>query len=95
MIRALAEVERNIRNVAEEGSEDKMDEYSRILIEEYCMNHTSAKSRRLWKLVQKSYDLCAEYTDSDGIFIEKVIEQEEDSGLREAFKDLNDFMFGW
>lgn len=72
-----------------------MDEYSRILIEEYCMNHTSTKSKRLWKLVQKSYDLYAEYTDSDGIFIEKVIEQEEDNRLREALKDLSGFMFGW
>lgn len=27
-----------------------MDEYSRILIEEYCMNHNSEKSRRLFKL---------------------------------------------
>ena len=27
-----------------------MEEYSRILIEEYCMNHTSAKSIRLQKL---------------------------------------------
>lgn len=71
-----------------------MDEYSRILIEEYCMNHTSTKSKRLWKLVQKSYDLYAEYTDSDGIFIEKVIEQEEDNRLREALKDLSGFMFG-
>ena len=29
-----------------------MQEYSRILIEEYCMTHNSAKSRRLQKLVK-------------------------------------------
>ena len=29
-----------------------MDEYSRILIEQYCMDHSSAKSRRLQKLVE-------------------------------------------
>lgn len=73
---------------------DKMLEYSRILIEEYCMNHTSAKSKRLQKLVNKSYDLNAEYTDADGIFMEKIIEQEKDSKLKEAFQDLDDFMFG-
>ena len=73
---------------------DKMLEYSRILIEEYCMNHTSAKSKRLQKLVNKSYDLNAEYTDADGIFMEKIIEQEKDSKLKEAFQDLEDFMFG-
>ena len=72
-----------------------MQEYSRILIEEYCMNHTSAKSKRLQKLVNESYDLNAEYTDADGLFMEKIIEQEKDSKLKDAFKDLNDFMFGW
>ena len=72
-----------------------MKEYSRILIEEYCMNHTSAKSKRLQKLVNKSYDLYAEYTEADGLFMEKIIEQEKDSDLKDAFQDLDDFMFGW
>lgn len=72
-----------------------MDEYSRILIEEYCMRTDSAKSRRLEKLVRKSYDINAEYTDSDAAFIEKAIEQEEDDSLREALEDLKGFMFGW
>ena len=73
----------------------KLKEYSRILIEEYCMNHTSAKSRRLQKLVNRSYDLNAEYTDADGLFMEKIIEQEKDPKLKAAFQDLDDFMFGW
>ncbi len=72
-----------------------MDEYSRILIEEYCMKTNSAKSRRLEKLVRKSYDINAEYTDSDAAFIEKVIEQEEDDSLRAALRDLNGFIVGW
>lgn len=72
-----------------------MDEYSRILIEEYCMKTASTKSRRLEKLVRKSYDINAEYTDSDAAFIEKAIEQEEDDSFREALKDLNGFMYGW
>lgn len=59
------------------------------------MRTDSAKSRRLEKLVRKSYDINAEYTDSDAVFIEKAIEQEEDDSLREALKDLNGFMFGW
>lgn len=71
-----------------------MDEYSRILIEEYCMQTDSAKSRRLEKLVRKSYDINAEYADSDAVFIEKAIEQEEDDSLREALEDLNGLMFG-
>ena len=42
-----------------------MQEYSRSLIEEYCMEHNSAKSRRLQKLVRLSYDPSAEGTDAD------------------------------
>ena len=72
-----------------------MEEYSRILIEQYCWDHNSAKSRRLGKLVRKSYDMNAEYTDDDGIFMEKVIAQEKDERLQEAFQDLVDFMFGY
>ena len=37
------------------------------------MNHNSAKSKRLYNLVQKSYDINAEFTEGDGLFIEKVI----------------------
>ena len=36
-----------------------MQENSRIPIERYCMEHNSAKSRRLQKLVEMSYDLRA------------------------------------
>ena len=72
-----------------------MQEYSRILIERYCMEHNSAKSRRLQKLVEMSYDLSAVGTDSDAIFLEKVIEQGKDSELKEAFEDLDDYLFNW
>ncbi|MFR5243669.1 MAG: hypothetical protein ACLTFJ_02415 [Clostridium sp.] len=57
-----------------------MQEYSRILIERYCMEHNSAKSRRLQKLVEMSYDLSAVGTDSE---------------LKEAFEDLDDYLFNW
>ena len=67
-----------------------MQEYSRILIEEYCLKHNSAKSRRLRKLVEMSYDLAAEGTDADSIFLERAIEQEKDPALKEALQDLDD-----
>ena len=70
-----------------EGRRDKVDEYSRIIIEEYCMNHNSAKSKRLYKLVQKSYDINAEFAVGDGLLIEKVIAQEENHQLKKVFKD--------
>ncbi len=72
-----------------------MQEYSRILIEEYCMTHNSAKNRRLQKLVKMSYDLYAEGTEGDAIFLEKAIDQELDEELKEALQDLDDFLFGY
>ncbi len=72
-----------------------MNEYSRILIEEYCMLHNSAKSRRLSRLVEMSYDLSAEGSDDDAVFLEKTIRQEKDDELRQALQDLNDFLFGF
>ena len=59
------------------------------------MKHNSAKSRRIRKLVELSYDLAAEGTDSDAIFLEKAIAQEKDPELKEALQDLDDFLFGW
>ena len=70
-----------------------MPEYSRILIEEYCMKHNSKKSRYLQYLVELSYDVAAEVTDADGIFLERTIEQERDPELKEALQDLDRFLF--
>ena len=70
-----------------------MNEYSRILIEEYCMEHNSRKSRRLARLVDMSYDIEAVASDSDAVFLEAVIEQEQNPELKEALQDLSDFLF--
>lgn len=70
-----------------------MQEYSRILIEDYCMSHDSAKSRRLEKLVKMSYDMYAESTDSDAVFLEKAINQEKNLELKKALEDLDNFLF--
>lgn len=59
-----------------------MNEYSRILIEEYCNMHNTAKSRRLQKLVDMSYDFSSVGTDSDALFLEKAIEKETDPELK-------------
>ncbi len=72
-----------------------MREYSRILIEEYCLGHDSVKSRRLEKLVKMSYDLSAVGTDSDAIFLEKAIAQEKNPELKEALQDLDEYLFNW
>ena len=72
-----------------------MEEYSRILIENYCFTHKSSKSNRLWKLVTLSYDPASEVSDSDAVFLEKAIAQEKDPELKEALQDLDDYLFGW
>ena len=70
-----------------------MEEMSRILIEEYCWTRDTAKSRRLQKLVELSYDITAEGTDDDAIFLERAIQREKDPELRRALEDLDEFLF--
>ena len=70
-----------------------MNEYSRILIEKYCMEHNSRKSRRLARLVDMSYDIEAVASDSDAPFLEAAIEQEQNPELKTALQDLSDFLF--
>lgn len=70
-----------------------MEENSRILIEEYCWSHDTAKSRRLQKLVELSYDITAEGSEADAIFLERTIQREKDPELRRALEDLDDFLY--
>ena len=59
------------------------------------MEHNSAKSRRLQKLVDMSYDVYAEASDADALFLEKAINQEKDEELKEALQDLDEFLFAY
>ena len=69
-----------------------MDEYSRILIEEYCVNHSRTKKAKLLsRLVKMSYCMDSEPGDSDMIQLEELIEVEDNSELKEALEDLNEF----
>ena len=72
-----------------------MDEISRIIIEDYCRAHNTAKSRRLQELVDMSYDLSAEGSDADAIYRERAISREKDPGLKKALEDLDEFLFGY
>ena len=69
-----------------------MKEYSRIILEQYCAAH---RKRKLARLVELSYDPACEATDADAIYLEKLINQEEDAEIRAALKDLDDYLFGW
>ena len=41
-----------------------------------------------------SYDLACEPSDADAIELEKIIEDERDSELRDALEELDEFLFG-
>ena len=68
-----------------------MEEYNRMLIEEYCQSHNDAASRRLAKLVRKSYDLSSTISDADALFLATLIDNTEDARLAEALRDLDDY----
>lgn len=73
-----------------------MPEYSRILIEQYCMEHPKTKKAVfLWEMVQMSYDISCEPTDSQMIYLSQLIRRERNPELKEALQDLDDFMCGY
>lgn len=70
-----------------------MPEYSRILIEEYCMSHSKTKKATfLWDMVQKSYDIAYEPEDWELLYLEELISRERNRELKTALQDLDDFM---
>lgn len=72
-----------------------MREYSRIILEEYCLTHNSKRSRWIERLVKLSYDIASEASDEDAIFLEQAIRTERNPERREALQELDDFLFGW
>ena len=70
-----------------------MNEYSRIVIEEYCTQHKSAKSKKLNELVELSYDIDAFTSDEDAVFLERTINREKNPELKKALIDLDHFLF--
>lgn len=73
-----------------------MQEYSRILIEEYCMSHSKTKKATfLWDMVQKSYDIAYEPEDCEILYLEELISRERNQELKTALQDLDNFMCGY
>ena len=73
-----------------------MDEYSRIIIEEYCMNHPKTKKADfLWKLVHMSYDVACEPASWQLMHLSQLISRERNPELRKALEDLDEFMNGY
>ena len=71
-----------------------MEEYSRIIIEDYCRTHNSAKSRFLHDMLELA-DNFEEPSDPDAIRMERMIEREKNQQLKEAMEDLDNELFGW
>ena len=71
-----------------------MEEYSRIIIEQYCRTHNSAKGKRIARLLKMSYDMNAEPSEPDMMFLAEVINREKNEELCEALQDLDDFLCG-
>ena len=73
-----------------------MDEYSRIIIEEYCMSHPKTKKADfLWELVHMSYDVACEPASWQLMQLSQLISREKNLELREALEDLDEFMNGY
>lgn len=72
-----------------------MQEYSRMLIKQYCMTHRKTKkSQFLWDLVELSYNMECEPEEWEALQLERYINQERNPELREALEDLDEFLFG-
>lgn len=73
-----------------------MPERSRMLIEQYCMEHPKTKkSKFLWEMVQLSYDIDCEIYDPEFLYLEQLISRERNIELKKALQDLDDFMCGY
>lgn len=69
-----------------------MKEYSRIVIEEYCLSHRKTKkSKFLWNLLELSYNMECEPEDWEMIELEKLIFREKSPELKAALEDMDEF----
>ena len=72
-----------------------MQEYSRIVIEEYCRTHKKTKKATfLWDLLDLSYTMECEPEDWEMLELERLISREKNLELKEALEDMDEFFFG-
>ena len=68
-----------------------MDTYSQIVIENYCMTHKTKKATFLRKMLKYAENMEMP-DDAEMMRLAKYIEQERDEELREALKNLDDYL---
>ncbi|MCR4944528.1 MAG: hypothetical protein K5986_08805 [Clostridium sp.] len=72
-----------------------MDEYSRIIIEKYCMSHKKTKKSMLLRnLLELSYTMECEPEEEEMMQLSNFIAREKDPELKGALEDLDEF-FCW
>ena len=60
------------------------------------MSHSQTKKTKfLWDMVFKSYDIEYEPEDYEILYLEQLISRERNPELKQALQDLDDFMFGY
>ena len=70
-----------------------MQEYSRIIIEEYCRTHSKTKKAALlWDLVELSYTMECEPEEEEMLQLSRLIAREKNPELKEALEDLDEFL---
>lgn len=69
-----------------------MREYSRIVIEQYCLTHRKTKkSAFLWDLLELSYSMECEPEDWEMMELSRLIAREKNPKLKEALEDMDEF----
>ena len=72
-----------------------MQEYSRNLIEEYCLSHRKTKKEALLRdLLELSYTMECEPEEYEMIRLEKLIARDKNPEQKEALEDMDEFFSG-
>ena len=70
-----------------------MDEYNRILIEEYCRKSKTKKAKFLRRLLAASYGYDVDLSEADALELSKLIDRERSREMKEALEDLDRCLF--
>ena len=74
---------------------NKMQEYSRIIIEEYCRKYPKTKKAAfLRELLELSYRMDCEPEEWEMMHLAQLISREKNPELQEALEDLDEFLCG-
>ena len=67
---------------------------SKNLIQKYCEEHDTKKSRKLAELLQGVGDFMFPKSDDDAYFLEMMIMSEKNADFKKALEDLDECLYG-